>query len=133
MGFSDNLRRMRKQRGWTQIDLGIKSGINPKTLSSYEQNRTEPNLGEVLKLCNAFDCSIAALTGTKEREAGDITLEDILIKINSLDVEDLRMLRTKIQACLDNREQIMNMIREKEQLEKQLREYEEKIKKLEGG
>lgn len=133
MGFAENIRTMRKQRGWTQVDLGIKTGINPKTLSSYEQGRTEPSLGEVSKICSVFDCSIAYLTGTKERESGDVSLEDILIKINTMNVDDLKMLRSKIQACIDNREQIMAIMQEKEQLEKQLKEYEEKIKILEGN
>lgn len=67
MGFAENLTKMRKQRGWTQIDLGIKADINPKTLSSYENGRTEPSLGEVVKLCKVFDCSIAYLTDTAKQ------------------------------------------------------------------
>ena len=55
MGFAENLIRMRKQRGWTQIDLGIKTGINPKTLSSYENGRTEPSLGEVMQSIQLFN------------------------------------------------------------------------------
>ena len=84
MTFAENLRRLRNEKGLTQIELAELCGISPKTLSSYETGRTEPNLGEVKKLCDVFKCSIAALTGTKEREAKTITLDTEIIRHNSL-------------------------------------------------
>ena len=104
MGFAENLTRMRKQRGWTQTDLGIKADINPKTLSSYENGRTEPSLGEVVKLCKVFDCSIAYLTDTKEREPGDVSLDDVMLKIATLDRISLGKLYNHIMVLLQARE-----------------------------
>ena len=123
MGFAENILKMRKQRGWTQVDVSIKTGINPKTLSSYENGRTEPNLGEVVKLCKIFDCSIAYLTDTKEREPGDISMEDIMFKLATLDTDKLQQIREHIITLIRNREETKQILAEKQKLEEKLAEY----------
>lgn len=132
MGFSENLLKMRKQRGWTQMDLAIKSDINPKTISSYENGRTEPNLGEVVKLCSVFDCSIAYLTGTKEREPGDISVEDIMFKLSTLDNNTLLKISDHIEQLLKDKEVMNRMLEEKAELEKKIKELEYRIKTKES-
>lgn len=127
MGFAENLTKMRKQRGWTQIDLSIKANINPKTLSSYENGRTEPSLGEVVKLCKVFDCSISALTGTKERELGDISLEDIMFKLPSLSKDELLRIKEHIKMLINQREDIIRMEAERKKIEAEKMALEEKL------
>lgn len=127
MGFAENLVRMRKQRGWTQMDVSIKTGINPKTLSSYENARTEPNLGEVVKLCKLFDCSIAYLTDTKEREAGDITMEDVMFKLATLDSNKLLQIKDHINKLIRNQEEIERMLVEKKKIEAEKMELEQRL------
>lgn len=127
MGFAENLIKMRKQRGWTQIDLSIKANINPKTLSSYENGRTEPSLGEVVKLCKVFDCSISALTGTKERELGDISLEDIMFKLPSLSKDELLRIKEHIKMLINQRDDILRMEEERRKIEAEKAELEQKL------
>lgn len=130
MKFADNLRSMRKSRGWTQVDLGIKTGINPKTLSSYEGGRTEPSLGEVVKLCDAFGCSISHLTGTKERDPGDISVEDIMFKLRTLDLETLAKVRDYADHLAYVNVELIKMQEERDELKKRLAEYDKKIKEF---
>ena len=133
MKFADNLRKFRKQKGWTQSDLGEKCGINPKTLSSYEQGRTEPNLGEIVKLCNAFDCSIAELTGTKERIGNNMTAEDILIQLNDFDdVDTLKRIEKAVRKIIQIRVEKENLLLQKKQMEARLKEYAQKIIELDN-
>lgn len=127
MGFAENLTKMRKQRGWTQIDLSIKANINPKTLSSYENGRTEPSLGEVVKLCKVFDCSIAFLTGTKERELGDISLEDIMFKLPSLTKDELLRIKEHIKMLINQHDDIIRMEAERKKIEAEKMELEQKL------
>ena len=127
MGFAENLVRMRKQRGWTQMDVSIKTGINPKTLSSYENARTEPNLGEVVKLCKLFDCSIAYLTDTKEREPGDITMEDVMFKLATLDVGKLAQIKDHIDSLIRNQKEVERMLIEKQKIEAEKMELEQRL------
>ena len=130
MTFAENLRKYRVQHGFTQIDLSEKCGINPKTLSSYETGRTEPSLGEIRKLCNVFNCSIAEITGTKEREIGNISFEDIIVKLSDLQDDELKSLLMRVEKILENRDEIKEMMKEKEFLEKRLAEYNEKLTKM---
>ena len=127
MGFADNLIKMRKARGWTQVDLSVKTGINPKTLSSYENGRTEPNLGEVVKLCKVFDCSISCLTETKEREPGDISMENIMFKLATLDVTKLEQIQEHIIALIRNQKEIERMTIERKRMEEEKAELEQKL------
>ena len=127
MGFAENLIKMRKSRGWTQMDVSVKTGINPKTLSSYENGRTEPNLGEVVKLCKVFDCSISYLTGTKEREPGDITIEDIMFKLATLDMSKLNQIQDHINALIRNQMEIERMTAERKKIEMEKSELEQKL------
>ena len=133
MTLGKRMKMIREDHKYNQKELADKLGVSQRTVSSWECDRNIPDMDTYKKLSLIYDCSIAYLTGTRERSAGDVTLEDILIKINTLDIDDLQMLRSKIEACIDNREQIMAIMQEKEQLEKQLKEYEEKIKMLEGN
>lgn len=132
MGFAENLTKRRKQMGWTQIDLGIKADINPKTLSSYENGRTEPSLGEVVKLCKVFDCSIASLTGTKEREPGDISIDDIMFKLATLDIPTLGKIYNHISSLIETKTEYEHIMKEKADMEKKLAEYEHRLKTMES-
>lgn len=132
MTLGKRLKLIREEHKLNQSELADKLGISQRTVSSWECDRNRPDMDTYKKMSLIYDCSIAYLTGTKERTAGDVTLEDILIKINTLDIDDLKMLRTKIQACIDHKEQILTILQEKEALEKQLKIYKDKLKELEG-
>ena len=132
MTLGRRLKFIREEHRFTQNEIANKIGVSQRTVSSWECDRSLPDMDTFKQLSIIYECSIAYLTGTKERSAGDITLEDVLIKINTLDLNDLKMLRTKIQANIDHKEQVMAIMQEKEALEKQLKQYQEKLKELEG-
>lgn len=131
MTFAENLRKYRVDHGLTQMDLAEKCNISPKTLSSYEKGRTEPSLGEIKKLCDVFSCSIAALTGTKEREPSTISVEDIVLKLQDLDDDTLKKLFISIDSILEHRNEIREIMEEKKILEKRLAELT-KLNKFKG-
>lgn len=133
MTFAEKLRKFRSEKGLTQMELAELCNISPKTLSSYETGRTEPNLGEIKKLCDVFDCSIAALTGTKEREASTISIDDIVLKLQDLDDNTLKRLLMTIETILDNRTEIQSIMEEKKALEKRLKEYNKRMQEIMKG
>lgn len=133
MAFAENLRKFRNEKGLTQIELADLCNISPKTLSSYETGRTEPNLGEIVKLCDVFNCSIAALTGTKEREASTISIDDIVLKLQDLDEDKLKRLLITIETILESKIEIKEILEEKKLLEKRLEEYNKKMRDIMKG
>ena len=61
MSIGDRLCKLRKSKGFTQLDLANKLFITDKAISSWEQNRTEPSLEMLVKIAEILDCSIGYL------------------------------------------------------------------------
>lgn len=53
--FGDNLKRLRYTRGLSQEDLAQILEVSQKTISSWETNRTEPNMGVVQQIADYFN------------------------------------------------------------------------------
>jgi transcriptional regulator with XRE-family HTH domain len=51
MGFGNRLRDLRKSRGFNQETLGELLGASKQTISHWEGERYEPNLGQLVRLC----------------------------------------------------------------------------------
>lgn len=69
--FSERLKQLRQQFGWTQDDLANKMGVSRSTIAGYEAKSKlrEPDFETVQKLANLFDVSVDYLLGrTDSRE-----------------------------------------------------------------
>lgn len=54
--IGDNIRRIRMKRNITQTELAEMVHVKPQTVSSWEVNRTEPNMGAMELLAKALKC-----------------------------------------------------------------------------
>jgi transcriptional regulator with XRE-family HTH domain len=61
--FGRRIQRERLARGWTQVQLAAKAGLNQKVISNYESGKSEPGLGSFMALARAFGMSLDALAG----------------------------------------------------------------------
>ena len=61
--IGDNIKSLRKSRGFTQAELGKMINVSNKTICSWEINRTEPNMGDIENLAIAFECRKAEILG----------------------------------------------------------------------
>lgn len=59
--LGDRLKEIRKAKNISQQDLADKLFVSDKTVSSWENNRTEPNLDMVVKTCDILDISVGHL------------------------------------------------------------------------
>ena len=58
-GYLKNLKKLRKQKGWSQEKLARESGISYQTLIKIEQGRIKnPKLETLIKLANALNVSL---------------------------------------------------------------------------
>jgi transcriptional regulator with XRE-family HTH domain len=62
-----NVRRLRKERGWTQEELAGECGIEQQAVSLIESGRANPTILTVESLANAFNMPFAALFGAPSR------------------------------------------------------------------
>ena len=53
--FAENLRRLRKERGYTQAELAKRLNINRTTYTKYETGITEPDFERLKLICEIFN------------------------------------------------------------------------------
>jgi transcriptional regulator with XRE-family HTH domain len=66
------LRSARKNKGYSQVQVYEMTGINNKTLSSYERNCSKPDLDTLVKLSSLYDVSLDYLIAGKEDEPPEL-------------------------------------------------------------
>lgn len=140
MAFADRLKYYRSINDMKQEELANKIGVSQKTISSWETGRSEPTMKEVTKLCRTLDCTVEDLTDTRARKVGEISIPDILVKIDVLGKEDLMNIESHIKSrikLLIERENIQNekddLMRKMMILQKQMADLEHKKKRMEDG
>lgn len=57
MSFADNLKKARLKRGESQTTLGAKAGLEASHIGHFENERREPNLGNLRKIKKALRCT----------------------------------------------------------------------------
>ena len=78
MEFKSSLKKYRVDNKLTQDDLGKKLGLSGKVISKWESGYSMPDIDNIKKLCEIFDCEYADLIGPekKNKKKKDNTLED---------------------------------------------------------
>jgi len=74
MNFAENLMTLRKQRGWSQEELGSQIGVTRQTVSKWEMGQSTPELDKLVELSRLFGLSLdqlVGLEGERERERID--------------------------------------------------------------
>ena len=65
-GYLNNLKKLRKKKGWSQERLARESGISYQTLIKIEQDRIKtPRLDTLIKLAKALGVSLDKLVGSQ--------------------------------------------------------------------
>lgn len=75
MNIGNRIVELRKTKNLSQQDLAEKLFVSDKTISSWEQNRTEPSLELIHKMSEIFSCNISFLV------YGDVKRNDIETEI----------------------------------------------------
>ena len=74
MSFGTNLRKLRRDKGWTQHDLAEASGVKASHIPRLEKESADPKLSTIYKLMDALECTAdALLLDTKKMSIDGIT------------------------------------------------------------
>jgi len=68
MEFNDKLMQLRKQKGWSQEELGNQISVSRQTISKWELGQTTPEMNKLIEISNIFDISIDELVGKNIRK-----------------------------------------------------------------
>lgn len=63
MGFSENLKKYRKEKGMSQAELARKVGVSEISIRKYENNERSPKLETRIALADALDVPFNDLNG----------------------------------------------------------------------
>ena len=64
--IGDNIKRIRMMRNMTQGELADAIHVKRQTVSSWEVNRTEPNMGVIELLADALNCRKSDIIGEQD-------------------------------------------------------------------
>lgn len=73
--FSTNLKELRENKGLTQREIAKLLDISQVTYCNWENNKTEPDLNNLIRLCKFFMVSTDYLLGI-ESEDGRIIIQE---------------------------------------------------------
>ena len=108
--IAHNIKKLRTEKGMSQQEFGDLFDINRGSIGSYEENRAEPKLETILKICKYFNLSVDDFLTKKmgvkivqetiqNQEVGKATLEKVL----SLEerIKDLESKMDKISKIIN--------------------------------
>ncbi|MDH6366702.1 MULTISPECIES: helix-turn-helix transcriptional regulator [unclassified Breznakia] len=81
--FSENLKNLRKQNGFSQEELASRLHVVRQTISKWEKNLSVPDADTLIRLAEILDVSVSELLGApvnNEKSTDDIAIQ--LSRIN---------------------------------------------------
>ena len=114
MSFGSRLKKLRSDKNMTQGDLAKALFVSSKTVSSWEQDRTEPSIDLIIKLADIFECYYSYLLyGNKDKsnveteirvklEKGEFDLLETFMNNNAEFINDSRQVDTYYQPKYRN-------------------------------
>jgi transcriptional regulator with XRE-family HTH domain len=63
MKFEDRLKQYRENKGWTQAELGEKSGVSSRMIQRYEAGTSRPRWDAAEKIATALEVPVSDLLG----------------------------------------------------------------------
>ncbi len=69
MNVLDKISELRRQRGWSEYQLSLRSGLTQSTISSWYRKNTLPTLPSLEKICEAFGISLSQFFMDEEEQA----------------------------------------------------------------
>ncbi|MCL6592189.1 MAG: helix-turn-helix transcriptional regulator [Firmicutes bacterium] len=102
MAFSDKLRRLRKELGWTQDKLGEKIGVHGRLIGRYEIGEISPSIETLIKIAKTLNVSTDYLLLDEELEPTNKINDPELLRlfelVDKMDSEERKTIKSLIDA-----------------------------------
>ena len=80
--FNENLKTIRKAKGYTQEELAIKIHVVRQTISKWEKGLSVPDADTLSKLADVLEINVSELLGSEIKEANKNEVAEQLAKIS---------------------------------------------------
>ena len=96
----DNIRLLRKRKGWTQQDLADNTGLKRSLIGAYEEGRAEPSVEKLMGFSEVFNVSVDDLVGIDlgQTEPGATRFKVLSITVDKDDKENIELVPQKAAA-----------------------------------
>jgi transcriptional regulator with XRE-family HTH domain len=96
----DNIRLLRKRKGWTQQDLADSTGLKRSLIGAYEEGRAEPSVEKLIGFSEVFSVSVDDLVGIdlSQTEPGATRFKVLSITVDKDDKENIELVPQKAAA-----------------------------------
>jgi transcriptional regulator with XRE-family HTH domain len=116
MSLGENIKRIRKEKNFTQGMLSEKTGIKIGHISKLENNETDPKLSTLYKLMNELDCSADELLMDNTNSSLSGIVKQAFNRIQSLPEEDKKILVNVINRyCAAENYRLLSLAVEEDQ------------------
>lgn len=96
MGFSENIKNLRKEHNLTQEQLGKIAGVSDGAVSTWENGKAFPRIGAIERMAAHFGISKSEII-----EDRDIRLAIYFEMLGKLDDTDLARIGERIETMLE--------------------------------
>lgn len=93
--LGQNLRDARLSRGLTQGQLAVRLGVTRQAISKWEQDQSQPDLGNLKQLAEVYGCAVDDLLGTPGHAAAGAALSDTAVPAEITPSEGARIMRDR--------------------------------------
>ena len=76
MTLGEKIRRLRKDKDWSQTQLAQRLGLHPKHISRYENNVHNPPLETLIKIADLFGVSVDYLLTDQPKTVSGTAIKD---------------------------------------------------------
>lgn len=71
--LNENIKKLRSQRGFSQVELGRRLGVTKQSISNWENNYIQPSIEMLVRISHVFSVSTDSLLGLDTRKYIEIT------------------------------------------------------------
>ena len=93
------LKQLREEKGWTLEYVAARVNVTNQTISNWEKEKTEPDIGSLIRLAELFQVTVDYLI-ERDKYAHDVT--DLKMRIVRMDASDLRRLTLEYLDLLND-------------------------------
>ncbi len=109
MPLAEKIRLLRKEKGWSQFELGEKVGVHGKHVSKWENEKFVPNLEAIRKLAQEFEVTTDYLLfddipRSSQSKIDDPEMLEQFQKIANLNSDDKDAVKRVIKAMTRSHE-----------------------------
>lgn len=108
MEFSERLKTLRKEAGFTQVDVAEKLGISQPAYASWERGIKKPTQGNLVKIAQILNVSVDYLVGNSQETLDELDNIELLFRMNSkgLTNKEKEIFRKELIEFMDERKKV---------------------------